>query len=174
MGGNDPVLVAVVCDAGPLIHLDEAGCLDLLADFKQVLVPESVWREVARHRPAALAHSGIQLHRIAFAGTCSPELESLSQALLLHAGEKAALHEVQQRTGSWLLTDDTAARLAARSLGVIAHGTIGVLLRAIRRNQRTKREVLDVLHALPRISTLHLKRSLLTEIIRQVETTADE
>ena len=23
----------VVCDAGPLIHLDEIGCLDLLTDF---------------------------------------------------------------------------------------------------------------------------------------------
>jgi hypothetical protein len=25
--------LAVVCDAGPLIHLDELSCLDLLADF---------------------------------------------------------------------------------------------------------------------------------------------
>jgi len=25
---------AVVCDAGPIIHLDEVGCLSLLNDFK--------------------------------------------------------------------------------------------------------------------------------------------
>ena len=36
----------VVCDAGPLIHLDEMGCLDLLIDFHAVLVPEQVWREL--------------------------------------------------------------------------------------------------------------------------------
>ena len=42
----------VVCDAGPLIHLDEVGCLDLLADFSEVLVPDAVRREVQRHRPA--------------------------------------------------------------------------------------------------------------------------
>jgi hypothetical protein len=33
----------VVCDAGPLIHLDELDSLDLLCDFASVLVPRSVW-----------------------------------------------------------------------------------------------------------------------------------
>ena len=40
----------VVCDAGPLIHLDELGRLDLLNDFFQVVVPASVWQEVQSHR----------------------------------------------------------------------------------------------------------------------------
>jgi hypothetical protein len=44
----------VVCDAGPLIHLDELGSLDLLADFPDVLVPDAVWREVNLHRPGVL------------------------------------------------------------------------------------------------------------------------
>jgi predicted nucleic acid-binding protein len=39
----------VVCDAGPLIHLDEVDSLDLLADFAEVLVPDAVWREVEQH-----------------------------------------------------------------------------------------------------------------------------
>jgi hypothetical protein len=41
---------------GPLIHLDELGCLDLLEGFGRVLVPRRVWEEVGRHRsglPAA-------------------------------------------------------------------------------------------------------------------------
>ena len=44
----------VVCDAGPPIHLDEVGCLDLLADFRAVLIPVAVWQEIARHRPSLL------------------------------------------------------------------------------------------------------------------------
>ena len=40
--------VVVVADAGPLIHLDELDCLDLLNDFKQIMVPDAVWREVQR------------------------------------------------------------------------------------------------------------------------------
>jgi predicted nucleic acid-binding protein len=68
-----------------------------------------------------------------------------------------------------LLTDDTAARLAAGNLGIMTHGTIGILVRAIRRQQRTKSEILDVLRLLPDQSTLHLKRSLLETVIQQVE-----
>lgn len=41
----------VVCDAGPLIHLDELDSLRLLCDFPAVLVPEVVWAEALRHRP---------------------------------------------------------------------------------------------------------------------------
>ncbi|RYF39128.1 MAG: DNA-binding protein, partial [Cytophagaceae bacterium] len=59
------------------------------------------------------------------------------------------------------MTDDTAARLAAENLKIPAHGTIGILVRAIRRRQRTKEEVLELLQSIPTRSTLHLKRSLL-------------
>ena len=45
----------VVCDAGPLIHLDELDSLDLLRDFGSVLIPDLVWQEVEHHRPSALA-----------------------------------------------------------------------------------------------------------------------
>ncbi len=47
----------VICDAGPLIHLDELGCLDLLTDFDQIIVPEVVWEEISRNRPSALNYS---------------------------------------------------------------------------------------------------------------------
>ena len=36
----------VVCDAGPLIHLDEIGSFHLLNDFQTILLPESVYNEV--------------------------------------------------------------------------------------------------------------------------------
>lgn len=41
----------VVCDAGPLIHLSELACLDLLLDFDHVLIPEIVAQEVAEASP---------------------------------------------------------------------------------------------------------------------------
>jgi predicted nucleic acid-binding protein len=49
----------VVCDAGPAIHLDELGCLDLLKDFQEVLLPNTVWEEIKRHRPSALNKAGL-------------------------------------------------------------------------------------------------------------------
>jgi predicted nucleic acid-binding protein len=44
----------VVCDSGPLIHLDELNSLHLLRDFKEILISHTVSKEVTRYRPAAL------------------------------------------------------------------------------------------------------------------------
>jgi predicted nucleic acid-binding protein len=166
---NDAPAVLVVCDAGPLIHLDELDCLDLLADFSHVVVPDIVWREIERYRPTALVQNTIRLERRNPREESSAELNSLHRLLALHAGEVQALQLAQELGADLLLTDDTAARLAAKTLPVSTHGTLGILLRAIRRRQRTPEEILNVLHALPVRSTLHVKRELLNEIIRQVE-----
>ena len=159
----------VVCDAGPLIHLDELTCLDLLADFPAVLVPAAVWEEVERHRPTALVAAGVQLHRVQAPTAASPEVQALARLLALHRGEIEALTVAAANPGSLLLTDDTAARLAATSLRMTAHGTLGLLLRGLRRGRRTKEQLMTTLRELPSASTLHLKRSLLDEVLRQVD-----
>jgi len=159
----------VVCDAGPLIHLDEMGCVDLLADFSEVLVPEAVWVEVLKHRPSALAHSAVAFRRVQPMTPEPPALEALAQVLSLHTGEWEALRVALEHRPGLLLSDDTAARLAADNLGIMTHGTIGILVRAIRRKQRTKLEILALLKMLPTRSTLHLKRSLLNSVIEEVE-----
>lgn len=87
----------------------------------------------------------------------------------LHRGEQEALALATKHEDALLLTDDTAARLAAGVLGIGVHGTIGILIRAIRRTQRTKEQVPDLLRAIPAKSTLHLKRSFLATIIDQVD-----
>jgi hypothetical protein len=44
------------------------------------------------------------------------------------------------------------------------NGTIGILIRSIRRGQRNPKEVLLILSEIPLKSTLHIKPSLLNEI----------
>lgn len=157
----------VVCDTGPLIHLDELGCIDLLQEFT-VFVPDVVWKEVLQHRPAALEQSVTELVFMQVAFPYELGLQTLARALALDAGELAALALMHQHPGAILLTDDTAARLAAEQLGMPAHGTIGILLRAIRRNLRTPKEVLALLETLPDKSTLHIRPALLETIIAYV------
>jgi predicted nucleic acid-binding protein len=96
-------------------------------------------------------------------------LEAVAQLLNLHTGEWEALRVAMEHPQALLLTDDTAARLAANSLGIRPRGTLGLLVRAIRRGQRSKTEVLALLRSLPARSTLHLKQSLLDAVIDQVE-----
>lgn len=159
----------VVCDAGPIIHLHELDCLDLLNDFRPVLVPEQVREEVERHRPGALSHSRFGAEQVRVDISDEPEFQALVRTLVLDVGEQAALSLMARHPHAILLTDDAAARLAAEGLGYRVHGTIGVLLRAIRRQQRTPVEVLAILSDLPTSSSLHIRPGLLQEILARVE-----
>ncbi|WP_411726893.1 hypothetical protein [Methyloglobulus sp.] len=87
----------------------------------------------------------------------------------LHVGEQEALHLCAEFGDCLLLTDDTAARLAAKSLGIAARGTLGLLIRAIRRQCLTKTEVLVLLREVPHRTTLHIRPALLAEVIANVE-----
>jgi predicted nucleic acid-binding protein len=170
---TNEVPLDVICDAGPLIHLDELGCLDLLADFGSVLVPDQVWQEVERHRPSVLRQCEITLQKVPIVISSEVAFQTLVRAMALAIGEQAALSLAARHPQAILLTDDAAARLAAVTLGRKVHGTIGILLRAIRRQQRTRDEVLTILRRLPEHSTLHIRPSLLHEIIGKLETSAD-
>ena len=159
----------IVCDAGPLIHLDELGSLSLLSDFEPLLVPGQVWQEVAQHRPQALSSSDAHLRRVDVVISVAPPFQTLIQSLSLDLGEQAALTLMQNYPRAIFLTDDAAARLAAMTLRYRVHGSIGILIRAIRRGQRTRDEVIMILRELPNRSTLHVRPRLLQEIIDTLE-----
>jgi predicted nucleic acid-binding protein len=158
----------VVADAGPLIHLDELAALDVLADFPEIWVPEDVWSEVALHRPQALRHGGIRLLRHE-ASSISARINAIAALYSLHRGERAALALCLEHSIGTLLTDDTAARLAATSLNLDTHGTLGLLIRSVRRGLRSPTEVLVLLNSIATRSTLHIRPSLLDDVIRQVQ-----
>jgi predicted nucleic acid-binding protein len=160
--------IVVIADAGPLIHLDELSSLDLLADFGSIIVPNAVWCEVEHHRPQALQNTDVNLIRKNVTHFSSG-VNALMPLYTLHLGEQEALHLCLEYNHSMLLTDDTAARLASKNMGVTVHGTLGVLVRAIRRKSRTKAEVLVLLRAIPTETTLHIRAALLAEVIKDVE-----
>lgn len=167
MAGIEPWPVAI-CDAGPLIHLAEIGCLDLLRDFQAVLIPEQVRDEVARHRPDAL-DSGLPVRYVPVEVSTDPHFKALVKAFSLDSGEQAALSLMDRVPDALLLTDDAAARLAAKALGFRSQGSLGVLLRAMRLGRRTKAAVLETLREIPSRSTLHIRANLLNDVIEEVE-----
>lgn len=156
-----------VADAGPIIHLDEIAALDVVGDDSRILAPASVWDEIEHHRPQALSHPAIRLAKTE-TPPAPPLVSSVAALYCLHRGERDALGLCLHLNVANLLSNDTAARLAATSLGIKTHGTLGLLIRAARRQLRTPQEVLDLLQAIPKHSTLHLRPSLLEAIIQQL------
>jgi predicted nucleic acid-binding protein len=96
-------------------------------------------------------------------------LEAICKIFSLDAGELAALVFMSQDPGLLFVTDDAAARLVATKPGYNVRGTIGVLLRAIRRDLMKPEEVIDRIKLIPFQSSLYIKASLLQEVISQVE-----
>jgi predicted nucleic acid-binding protein len=159
----------VVCDAGPLIHLDELESLDLLEGFAGILIPHQVQAEVVRHRPQALVAPPFSwtLHEVEI--STSPRFEALMSAFSLGLGEQAAITLMQSFPRAILLCDDAAARVVSKALGYRSQGTIGLVLRALRRGQRSPMQTLALLRGMPERSTLHIRRSLLESVIEEVE-----
>ncbi len=162
-------LPPIVSDAGPLIHLDELGCLDLLRDLGTILIPREVWTEVVGHRPQLTIRNLPAANIVDIAVEPSARLLSLSDALGLDIGERAAIALMEGGSGKLLLCDDAAARLAAESLGFTVRGTIGIVVRSIRMAARTRQQVLALLRELPTKSSLHLSRQLLETVVKEVE-----
>ena len=157
----------VVVDAGPLIHLDEVECLDLLDTYANILIPAVVWVEVLKHRPNLIAHN-VSQYVDAGARPLSSRLITLKVTMGLDAGEVAALALAQSVSAQLLFTDDAAARHAGEALGLRVHGTIGLVIRSVRTKQRTPGQVIEILESMPKRSTLHIARPILDEAIAAV------
>jgi predicted nucleic acid-binding protein len=160
---------SVVCDAGPIIHLDELECLHLMEDFERVFVPDVVCKEVLAYRDVAFKDSNVRWTEISYQFPVEAPLQTMYRIFSLDAGEVAALAFMSKEPGLLFLTDDAAARLVATKLGYNVHGTIGVLIRAIRRDLMKPEEVIDRLKRIPLKSTLYIKASLLEEVISRVK-----
>lgn len=158
----------VVCDAGPLIHLDEVGHLQLLADFKKVIVAHGVRHEVTNHRRISFEEPDIAWSLVNAIFPLESFVKTICNLFSLDAGEKEALSLLDNEPDAVFLTDDAAARIVATKLGYRVHGTIGVLVRAIRRDLLNPEEVADVLQRIRNVSTLYIKNSLLQEVISKV------
>src|SRR5438105_14225267 len=120
----EPVTVA---DAGPLIHLDELGCLDLLEGFGVLHVPLQVKREIATHRPRLNLETLPALKISKTFLKTSSVVARISERLDLNVGEIAALNLLHHLQGKLFLSDDSAARLAAESMRFEVHGTICII-----------------------------------------------
>jgi predicted nucleic acid-binding protein len=124
-------LPKVVCNSSPLIHLTRIGELEILREiFKEVLIPEAVYREVViegRDREdVGKIKTATWIH---IAGIKNIELKKALNTSL-DEGESEAIVLALQKKADIILLDDYDAREFARIYGLKITGTIGVLMKA--------------------------------------------
>jgi predicted nucleic acid-binding protein len=163
---------AIVCDAGPVIHLHEAGLLALLQHCGTVSVPSLVHEEICANTD--LEHRWpTWIRRIRLDDEAARQAAFLSRSGDLHGGEAEAFVLCEGIQADWLLTDDAAARLFASAFGLEVHGSLGVVLWNVARRHLTGKQGLAALEALARTSlwlstrTLAEAREAINDICRQ-------
>ena len=131
----------VLCNAGPLMALGKLNRLDLLAGlFGQVQIPRAVYDEVVtqgliRGAPDALTMR-LFWQRQQWAVVDVPEalLSAYAPPVVLDPGETELLALAQSLADPLLLLDDEVARAEARRLKLRPCGTLGILVRAYRKD----------------------------------------
>ncbi|MBN8436886.1 MAG: DUF3368 domain-containing protein [Candidatus Accumulibacter sp.] len=127
---------AVVINASPLITLFRSGQSGLLPRlFKQIVVPETVWREVVVQGQGDRAARELseQSWPVRVDVVSSPRVAAWD----LGAGETAVLSHALVTPPLRAVIDDMDARRCARTLGIPMLGTGGLLVLAKRRGLLT-------------------------------------
>ena len=151
-----------VVNASPVITLAKAGHLALLTEMAdKILLPEAVAAELlmaSAADPARQAVMGGWGTRIAVTETPATVLE-----WGLGAGETAVLAVALTRGDCTAVLDDAAGRKCARTLGIPAIGTLGIILRA--KHQGRIASAARVMQDLRAVG-LYLDDAMITDILR--------
>jgi predicted nucleic acid-binding protein len=167
---GDGKLKAAVVDAGPLIHLAEIGCFQLLRTFSSLWLPHAVWLETARHSRL----SQIDLSKETNIVECSAPQSAVARFTkennlgTLHAGERECLYHCMQKGVITVLTDDLAVRDAARRLKLVPVGSLGIVVAAYRRGQISLQDAERHIADLCDVSSLFVTRELIDLAIEQL------
>lgn len=163
-------LTCAVSDAGPLLHVYEIGQFALFGLFESVMVADAVQRETSgkQRLPQDV------LLKPPF--TIYPALDPAQMRTFvlendlksLHPGEMESLFICHRQSIALFLTDDLAARVAARKLDVTPVGSVGILVRAYRDNRLTKDETIHNLRLLQSESSLFVTSAIIDRAIEMI------
>jgi predicted nucleic acid-binding protein len=162
--------VSAVADSGPLIHLHEIGRLPLLGIFQSVHLTGAVWEETieaGRAQEAAL-RSAASIRRHCLDPEETRHFVQTNNLSHLQPGELECLFLCMQVRMPLLLTDDLAARDAAKRLGVRPVGSLGVIIRACHVGRIALPEAEACLERLFQTSSLFVTRVLIDLAIEQL------
>lgn len=162
----------VVVDAGPFIHLDQIGHLNLLQHLPALLVPTSVMSELgadARRRHVRVVAAWPHLQVLTVRRPLRHSIRQLAHRLALHRGELDCLALACDHRPATFLTDDLAARTAAQRLGLDVHGTVGLIAYGVRRHWLSVEAACSALERLYHESSLFITYAIIEDAIRRLK-----
>lgn len=173
---EDGVTTSAVGDTGPLLHLAEIGHLAALGTLRRLLLPDLVAAELHRYGVQA-QDIGVARLSVSVVSVSARRWERVQRAVtssgvsIQPADAQVVTLSLARRRPDVVLTDDLALRRVLESRGVLAVGSVGLLIRAYATGLLDRGRLEHAVDALFGGSTLHLSagfrryvRSLLAEL----------
>lgn len=164
-------------DAGPLIHISELGCQEILDIFPKKLTTRTVLDEISSHLD--VKQKNYIKSKLVIKDDnkdLSFNMKTLCKLFSLDKGEQSVFNAIEKmldddyaRDQIVFASDDAAARLAANNLNILSVGTIGLIIKSVTLKKLEKLKALEIIISIPDKSTLHLKPSFHEEIILKLK-----
>ena len=160
----------VACDSGPIIHLSEIGHVECLDLFRPVYVPYPIYMEIkAKRGPGFEEIDGEPFKVKKVIKKDQKFIIEFSDNYLLSEADASVLALAHRMKAEIVFTDDLDLRDAVRSHRIIPVGTVGILIRAYREGEVSKRKLDKSLDDLLNISSLFITKELIAHAKRTVK-----
>ena len=156
-------------DAGPLIHLSEVCQLSLLALVDEKIISKEVYKEYKKH-----GKGDLEVEITSLTADAKEYSRYLMNEYHIDLGEAQAIALAKQEDTKYFFTDDWEAREVSEALGLKAHGTLGIVIRAYRESVLDKSEAEDTVEELYQNSSLFITSRIVKKAKSKVDEFQDE
>ena len=159
-----------VSDSGPLIHLAQINSINLFSIVKKTYIPDEVFNETCAHDlpGSRQIKSSKIINVLQLDKTCKDLAKIISERYSLGIGESQSIALARQEGISLLFTDDLSARTVAKAYGLEVHGSIGIVLRAFRKNIIQKQKAIQTVIDLKGKSSLFITSDIVNDIVNYI------
>ena len=154
----------IVSNTGPIIHLNEINFLEVLDIFSSVFIPEEVANELKKNNVLILRKIKI----IKLTSESKDKVKIITNEYNLDLGEAEAITLALQEKIDYFITDDLEARKIAKKYFIEVHGTIGVVLRALKEKLIDKKTAIEKVNEPKTKSSLFITQDLINEITKAI------
>lgn len=147
--------IKCVSDSGPIIHLKEVDSIQSFRLFSSVFIAPAVLSELEKRKETGeLVNKLFELKKLK--QKYKTESEFIYLKYKLGEGESESISLCKQEQITIFLTDDLEARIISKKFSLKPVGSIGIILRAYRRNIIPYEEAISKLKLLLKESSLFI------------------
>jgi len=154
-----------VSDTGPFIHLTEIEIINYLNIFSNIFITEEVAGELKKHKISV--PKTVKVKQLSSYAKDNSILFINQQNLDL--GEASAIALALQEKADYFLTDDLDARRVAEEYFIEVHGSVGIIMRALKDKIISKKTAIKKIIELYDKSSLFITRDIVNIAIKSIE-----